>query len=321
MPRLITIVVPVLNEEDSIQLFFESMAGPLTDACARHADIAFEFLFVDDGSTDATVERLLGHPYPPAPVGIVSLSRHFGKEAALTAGLAEARGDAVIVIDVDLQDPPDLIPDMVARWRAGAPVVLAQRADRSADDWRKRLPALWFYTVHNCLSPVKIAKNVGDFRLIDRRVVNELNRLPESRRFMKGLFAWVGFPADVITYTRPARAAGASKFNDRRLWGLAVEGITSFSEAPLVIWSYLGAFIATLAITYATYILLRTLAYGTDVPGYASLLVGSLFLGGVQLIGIGILGEYVGRIYAEVKRRPGGGWRRSRTTAVLRARP
>ena len=128
MPRLITIVVPVLNEEDSIQLFFESMAGPLTDACARHADIAFEFLFVDDGSTDATVERLLGHPYPPAPVGIVSLSRHFGKEAALTAGLAEARGDAVIVIDVDLQDPPDLIPDMVARWRAGAPVVLAQRS-------------------------------------------------------------------------------------------------------------------------------------------------------------------------------------------------
>lgn len=304
MPKLIIIVVPVLDEEDSVGPFFEGMAGPLADARARHEGIAFEFLFIDDGSTDATVKRLLGHENPPAPVRIVSLSRNFGKEAALTAGLEEARGDAVIVIDVDLQDPPDLIPQMVARWLAGAPMVLAQRADRSEDGLRKRLTANWFYAVHNRLSRVKIPMNVGDFRLIDRRVVDELNRLPESRRFMKGLFAWVGFPADVIEYKRPARAAGASKFNGRRLWGLAIEGITSFSEAPLVIWSYFGALISAGAISYATYIILRTMIYGTDVPGYASLLVGILFLGGVQLIGIGILGEYVGRIYSEVKRRP-----------------
>ncbi len=304
MPKLITIVVPVFNEEDSIRPFFEGMAFPLAEACAEHEHVGFEFLFVDDGSRDSTVETLRTHKNPPAPVRIVALSRNFGKEAALTAGLEEARGDAVIVIDVDLQDPPQLVPEMVTRWLAGAPVIVAQRVDRSEDGLRKRVTANWFYAIHNRLSRVKIPMNVGDFRLIDRKVVDELNRLPENRRFMKGLFAWVGFPADVIEYKRPQRAAGSSKFNAWRLWGLAIEGITSFSEAPLVIWSYFGALISAGAISYATYIILRTMISGTDVPGYASLLVGILFLGGVQLIGIGILGEYVGRIYSEVKRRP-----------------
>ncbi len=304
MSRRVTIVVPVLNEAECIRPLFESMTAPLAEVRARHADIDVEFLFVDDGSTDATVARLLAEPHPPAPVRVVSLSRHFGKEAALTAGLDEARGDAVIVIDADLQDPPALIPDMIARWVAGAPIVLAQRADRSADRLGKRLPARAFYAVHNRLSRVKIAMDVGDFRLLDRRVVDELKRLPESRRFMKGLFAWVGFPVEVLTYTRGARAAGASKFSGRRLWGLAMEGITSFSEAPLVVWSYCGAVIAAGAIAAAAYLIVTALRHGTDVPGYTALLVGVLFLGGVQLVGIGLLGAYVGRIYAEVKRRP-----------------
>lgn len=243
-------------------------------------------------------------PTTLAGITVLELSRNFGKEAAMSAGLAEASGDAVAIIDVDLQDPPDLILDMIAHWLDGAKVVLARRNDRSEDGATKRRTAGWFYALHNLMSDVPIPHNVGDFRLMDRDVVNEVNRLPENRRFMKGIFAWVGFAPVVIEYKRASRSRGTTKFSGGRLWRLAVEGITSFSAAPLVVWTIVGVAISALSFVYASFIVLRTLIVGVDVPGYASLLVGILFLGGIQVLGIGVLGQYVSRIYAEVKRRP-----------------
>ena len=222
----------------------------------------------------------------------------------MSAGLAEASGDAVAIIDVDLQDPPDLILDMIAHWLNGARVVLARRSDRSEDAATKRRTARWFYALHSLVADVPIPHDVGDFRLMDRDVVNEVNRLPEHQRFMKGIFAWVGFTPVVVEYKRAPRSRGTTKFSGRRLWRLAIEGLTSFSTAPLVVWTLVGVGISALSFAYATFIVLRTLIVGVDVPGYASLLVGILFLGGVQLLGLGVLGQYVTRIYAEVKRRP-----------------
>ena len=299
---LLTIVVPVLNEAASVAGFLAALEPVCARVAAEHG-VDCELLFVDDGSTDGTGAALLATPCA-IPLGLVTLSRNFGKEAAMTAGLAEAAGDAVVVMDVDLQDPPDLVVEMVARWRAGAPVVLARRSDRTSDTFLKAQSANWFYRLHNRISQVQIPPNVGDFRLMDRQVVEAVNALPENRRFMKGIFAWVGFPPEVIDYVRPVRAEGRSKFTGWKLWRFAVEGITSFSEVPLVVWTYVGFTISLTAFVYAGFIVVRTLAFGADVPGYASLLTGVLFLGGIQILGIGVLGEYIGRIYSEVKRRP-----------------
>jgi glycosyltransferase involved in cell wall biosynthesis len=232
------------------------------------------------------------------------LSRNFGKEAALTAGIDAARGDAVIPIDADLQDSPELIVRLVEEWKRGFEVVLAKRADRRADSFAKRLTALLFYKVHNSISEPVIPENVGDFRLMDRKVVDAIKQLPERRRFMKGIFAWVGFRSTTIEYVRDPRIAGASRFSAWKLWNLALEGITSFSTAPLRIWTYLGLAVASLAFVYAGFIVMRTVIHGIDVPGYASLLAITLFLGGIQLIGLGVLGEYLGRVYSEAKQRP-----------------
>lgn len=207
-------------------------------------------------------------------------------------------------IDADLQDPPELIPQMIEKWREGYEVVLAKRIDRSADGWLKRQTAQWFYRIHNLVSDSALPENVGDFRLMDRTVVEALNGLPESKRFMKGLFAWVGFRTAVVDYIRPPRTAGTSKFNGWRLWNFALDGITSFSTSPLRIWTYLGSAIALLSFAFGLLIVLRVLAYGIDVPGYASLAVAVTFLGGLQLMGIGVIGEYLGRTYLETKRRP-----------------
>lgn len=299
---LLTIIVPVLDEAASIPGFLAALAPICARVTAEHG-VACELLFVDDGSTDGTGAALLATPCA-VPLGLVTLSRNFGKEAAMTAGLAEAAGDAVVVMDVDLQDPPDLVVEMVARWRAGAPVVLARRSDRTSDTFLKAQSANWFYRLHNRISHVQIPPNVGDFRLMDRQVVEAVNALPENRRFMKGIFAWVGFTPEVIDYVRPVRAEGRSRFTGWKLWRFAVEGITSFSEVPLVVWTYVGFTISLTAFVYAGFIVVRTLAFGADVPGYASLLTGVLFLGGIQILGIGVLGEYIGRIYSEVKRRP-----------------
>jgi glycosyltransferase involved in cell wall biosynthesis len=298
--RLVSIIVPFFNEAEGIQTFRDTLL-PCLEAIP---DVGWEIVCIDDGSTDATLAALIALAKADSRFRVLEFSRNFGKEAALTAGLDAARGDAVIPIDADLQDPPELIGEMVAAWRKGAEVVLARRADRSSDGVMKRKTAYWFYQLHNQLSKTKLPENVGDFRLIDRVVVEALKRLPERQRFMKGLFAWVGFRTVTIDYARAERAAGATKFSGFALWNFALEGFTSFSTTPLKIWTYLGAFSALLTLAYAIFIVVRTLISGNDVPGYASLLVAVLFFGSVQLMSIGLLGEYIGRIYVETKQRP-----------------
>jgi glycosyltransferase involved in cell wall biosynthesis len=235
---------------------------------------------------------------------IINLSRNFGKEAALSAGLDYSTGEIIIPIDADLQDPPELIPEMIEEWRKGYDVVLARRIDRSTDGFLKKITANLFYKVHNKISDTKIPQNCGDFRLMTRRVAEAVKRLPENQRFMKGVFAWVGFKVSTVDYSRQLRSAGSSKFGAWRLWNFALDGITSFSTVPLRIWFYIGSIVATFSFLYGGFIVVRTLVYGVDVPGYASILTSILFLGGVQLISIGVLGEYLGRVYLEVKSRP-----------------
>ncbi|WP_321936494.1 glycosyltransferase family 2 protein [Paraburkholderia sp. J8-2] len=299
-PPLISIVAPFYNEEDSVGAFFSQIVATMEAI----ESIRFEIVCVNDGSSDATLERLIFASQREPRIKVIDLTRNFGKEAALTAGLDEARGDAVVVIDADLQDPPSLIPEMIQRWRDGAEVVLARRASRACDSFLKRTTAALFYRVHNALSPLKIPENVGDFRLMDRKVVSALSRLPERHRFMKGLFAWVGFKSVTIDYERTPRSAGTTKFSGWRLWNFALEGITSFSTVPLRSWTYIGGAIAALAFCHGGIIVCRTLLFGNPVPGYASLIAVLLFLSGIQLAGIGVIGEYVGRIYDESKERP-----------------
>ncbi|GLU30968.1 glycosyltransferase family 2 protein [Trinickia caryophylli] len=297
---LISLIVPCFNEEPAIEMFFATIV-PVLEAVPS---IRFEIVCINDGSTDATLDKLVSAAARDARVRVIDLTRNFGKEAALTAGLDEALGDAVIPIDADLQDPPILIPTMVRHWLDGAEVVAAKRASRACDTFAKRVTARLYYRVHNALSEVKLPENVGDFRLMDRAVVNALRSLPERRRFMKGLFAWVGFKTVIVEYEREARSAGRSKFSGWRLWNFALEGITSFSTVPLRSWTYIGLAIAVLAFGYGSFIIGRTLLFGNPVPGYASLLSVLLFLGGIELVGVGIVGEYVGRIYHETKERP-----------------
>ena len=296
----VSIVTPFYNEQAGIKLFYDRLV-PVLEALK---DIRFEVICVDDGSRDQTLGLLLELSQRDGRFRVIELSRNFGKEAALTAGIDAALGDAVIPIDADLQDPPELIAQMIHLWREGADVVLARRVDRSTDSLVKRGTASLFYRLHNRLSSISLPQNVGDFRLMNRPAVDALKKLPEQQRFMKGLFAWVGFRTSTVEYSRQSRAAGGSKFSGWTLWNFALEGITSFSTAPLRIWTYLGLFISSLTLIYASFIVLRTLVSGVDVPGYASLLVAVLFLGSLQLISIGVLGEYVGRIYLESKHRP-----------------
>ncbi len=296
----ISIVTPFYNEQDAIEAYYHGVC----EVMAQARDYDFEIVCVDDGSRDDTLSRLIALSKSDPRVQVIELSRNFGKEAALTAGLEAAQGDAVIPFDADLQDPPDLIPAMIEAWQKGAEIVLARRTDRSSDSYLKRKTAAMFYRVHNSLSTVRIPENVGDFRLMDRVVVDAVKQLPEQQRFMKGLFAWVGFETETINYTRKPRAAGTSKFSGFRLWNLALEGITSFSSAPLRVWSYIGLVGALFTLLYAGLIIVRTVVYGVAVPGYASLLVFILFFGSVQLVSVGVLGEYIGRIYMETKNRP-----------------
>lgn len=304
MPRnvhaRISLAVPVLNECETLELFH----ARIDEVFAPHPDLSVEFVFVDDGSTDETLDiiRALARR-DPRVVG-VELSRNFGKEAALSAGLELCTGDAVVPMDVDLQDPPEVILEMIAKWRAGADVVLGRRVDRSSDSVAKRMTARLFYTVHNKLADIRIPADVGDFRLMDRQVVDTLKQLPESRRFMKGLFAWAGYRTEVVEYDRPERIAGSTKFNGWKLWNFALEGITSFSTAPLRMWTYIGITVTAMSFLFALYIFVKAMIRGIEVPGYASLIVAIILLGGLQLIGIGVLGEYLGRVYMESKRRP-----------------
>ena len=298
--KLVSIVAPFYNEEEAVGPFYEELRSVLDNVANTH----FEIICVDDGSCDDTLQRLISLVDRDPRFSVIELSRNFGKEAALTAGLDAAKGDAVIPIDADLQDPPELIPPLIAAWQTGADIVLARRRDRDSDTFLKRSTAKLFYRLHNWLSEVQIPPDVGDFRLIDRSVLEALKQLPERQRFMKGLFAWLGFKTATIEYTRKPRKMGSTKFSWLSLLNLSLEGLTSFSTEPLRVCAYAGGLTAILSFFYAGFIVLRTLLQGVDVPGYASLLVAILFLGSLQLIGIGLLGEYVGRIYMETKQRP-----------------
>ncbi|MFK7944646.1 MAG: glycosyltransferase family 2 protein, partial [Paracoccaceae bacterium] len=277
----------------------------VADALMAIAPDAYaEWVFVNDGSTDATEAVLAGEAARDPLIRVLTLSRNFGKEAALAAGLDHAAGDAVIPIDVDLQDPPELIPDLVAAWRNGAKVVNAQRDDRSTDSRAKRVTARWFYRLYNRLADQPIPEDVGDFRLMDREVVEVIRTLSEHARFNKGLFSWVGFPVATVTYRRDARSAGQSKWPVARLWNLAIDGLVASSTVPLRVWTWLGGLIACGAFAYALFLIAYTLIFGRDTPGFASIMVVMLFLGGLNMLALGILGEYVGRIAEEVRGRP-----------------
>lgn len=295
----ISIVCPFFNEEDMVDLFMEEVT-----AVVKPLNMSFEIVCVNDGSTDNTLQKLLQAKKNFTNIRIINLSRNFGKEAALTAGLDFTKGEVIIPIDADLQDPPELIKSFISKWQDGFDVVLAKRTDRSYDTVVKKHTAQLFYKFHNIISHTELPENVGDYRLMTRKVLNAIQKLPENQRFMKGIFAWVGFKTTIVEYTPNSRRAGKTSFNGWRLWNLALDGITSFSTVPLRIWLYIGFLISFLAFSYGSFIVLRTLIIGVDLPGYASLLTSILFLGGIQLIGIGVLGEYIGRMYIETKRRP-----------------
>ena len=292
----VSLIVPVFNEEQAISLFYQAVQREL-----RLGGDEIEIVFINDGSSDRTAEQVKALAQVDERVLLINFSRNFGKEPALFAGLEYASGDAVIPMDVDLQDPISVIPLLIDEWQKGADVVLAKRRNRATDGYLKRHSAALFYHVLNRIAYTRIEENVGDFRLMDRKVVNVIRALPEHQLFMKGVLSWAGFTTAVVEYERAGRVAGSSKFNGWKLWNLALEGVTSFSTVPLRLWTYVGGGISIFAVLYAVYMVLDKIFFGNSVPGYPSLMTAILFLGGVQLIGIGILGEYVGRIYIEAK--------------------
>lgn len=296
---LISLIVPVFNEEKAIPLFLtEVMENKLLQL------YHFEIIFINDGSSDQTEQIINEQARQHNNMVAINFSRNFGKEAALLAGIFQSTGEAIIPIDVDLQDPLEVIPKLIEKWQEGYDVVLAKRIDRSSDTFLKRITSNFFYMVYNKIVDNKIEGNVGDFRLMSRQAIDAVKQLPENNLFMKGLLSWVGFPTTVVEYTRAERSIGNSKFNFWKLVNLALEGITSFSSVPLRFWSYLGGTVALISFIFAMKIILSKLILDNPVPGYSSLMVAILFLGGIQLIGIGVLGEYIGRIYKESKHRP-----------------
>lgn len=295
----VSVVVPVYNEQEVLPELHRRLSAVLNSL-----DLASEITFVNDGSTDGTLKIMKDLRSKDHRVAIIDLSRNFGKEIALSAGIDHARGDAVVIIDADLQDPPELIPELVKLWRDGYDVVYAQRVERAGESWLKRSTAHLFYRVMQQFTRVTIPEDTGDFRLLSRRAVESLKGLREQHRFMKGLFAWIGYPQRALPYRREPRYAGRTKWSYWRLWNFALEGITSFTTAPLKISSYLGLVTAFGAFVYALYVIVKTLVFGEPVKGYPSLMVVILFLGGIQLITIGVIGEYLGRMFDESKRRP-----------------
>lgn len=297
----LSVVVPAYNEEEVLPEFHRRLAAALAGT-----GLAWEVVYVNDGSRDTTLAVMLGLQDADPRVAVVNLSRNFGKEIALTAGLDHARGrEAVVVIDADLQDPPEVIPDLVATWREGVDVVYAQRTTREGESWVKKATAAGFYRVMQRVGgKVQLPPDTGDFRLMSRRAVDALLKLREQHRFMKGLFAWIGFPSKAVRYDRAPRAAGTTKWNYWKLWNFSLEGITSFTVAPLKVATYLGLLTAVGAILYLAQLMVRTFLYGNPVAGYPSLLAVVLFLGGTQMMMLGIIGEYLGRIFNETKQRP-----------------
>lgn len=302
---MLSLVVPVLNEADAIREFVRSVDAAIEAAWNGASDTPdLEIIFVDDGSSDPTATVVRALRKNDARIKLISLSRNFGKEAALSAGLHAASGDAAIPMDVDLQDPPDMLRPMVEAWKNGAKVVNARRADRSADSWFKRTSSRVFYRMMNLISDQPIADDVGDFRLLDRDALEVLNDMTEHTRFNKGLFSWIGFETATVEYVRPDRNVGQTKWKPLKLLSLAFDGITSSTTLPLRVWTLIGALIAIGAIGYAGWLIFYTLVHGADVPGYASLMVAILLLGGLNLISLGLIGEYLGRVAVQVRGRP-----------------
>jgi len=295
----LSIIVPVFNESGNVDELFNRLR-PVLDQIG----VTYEIVCVDDGSSDDTVARILRCRETDSRIRLVELSRNFGKELALTAGLRHCSGRAAVLIDADLQHPPELIGQMVGKWREGWEMVIAIRRTRDADPFLRRIYTKSFYWLFTAMSETKIRPDAGDFRLLDRKVINVLNAMPEHTRFMKGLYSWVGFRQTVIPFDPGLRHAGGTKFPVWKLWRLAVDGLTSFTTVPLKMWLVLGFASAAVGLFYGLYIILKTLILGIDVPGYASLMVAVLFFGGVQLLTLGIFGEYLGRVFNEVKRRP-----------------
>ncbi len=296
---ILTVVVPAYNEQDVLREFHRRVTEVV-----RNLPLEYEIVYVNDGSSDNTLDILAELRMADRHVAVVDLSRNFGKEIALSAGLDHARGDAVVVIDADLQDPPELIPELVKTWREGYDVVYATRSAREGESLMKKATAHLFYRAIQGVSRFKIPQDTGDFRLLSRRAVNALKQFREQHRFMKGLFAWIGYPQKSVFYRRDPRFAGETKWNYWKLWNFAIEGITSFTIAPLKIATYLGLIVALGAFTYGAFIIVRTLLFGNPVAGYPSLMVVILFLGGVQLVALGVIGEYLGRMFDETKGRP-----------------
>ncbi|HHO9739159.1 TPA: glycosyltransferase family 2 protein [Escherichia coli] len=295
----ISLVVPVYNEEDTIDIFYQAVRNS-----HELKNYNIEILFINDGSNDKTEEIINSLSSSDEFVKSFSFTRNFGKEAALFAGLQHSSGDAVIPIDVDLQHPIEVIPLLIEKWQSGADVVLAKSTERFTDGYLKRKTTSWFYRLHNKISNPKIEENAGDFRLMSRETVDNIIKLTETNLFMKGIFAWVGGKVEVVEYTQAERSAGKSKFNGWKLWNLALEGITSFSTLPLRVWTYVGFVVSFFSFVYASWMIIDKLVWGNPVSGYTSLIAAILFLGGVQLIGLGVLGEYIGRIYIQSKNRP-----------------
>ena len=295
----LSLVVPCYNEADNIDAMQQRLSAVL-----EALGCSWEIIYVNDGSRDRTLTRLEELHALDCRVGVLNLSRNFGKEVAMTAGLEHARGAAVVVIDADLQDPPELIPELVAGWREGFDIVYAQRRERRGETWLKRATASGFYRLMSAIGGVVLPRDTGDFRLLSRRAVDSLLRLREHHRFMKGLFAWIGFPAKAVLYDRDARHAGGTSFNYWKLWNFALEGITSFTVMPLKVASYFGLCVSVLAGIYAAQMMVRTILFGNPVAGYPSLMAVILFLGGAQMLTLGVIGEYLGRVFNETKQRP-----------------
>lgn len=295
----ISIIVPIHNEAENLEMFSSRLISVM-----NKLQTTYEIICINDGSKDDSYKKLLQIHTKNNFFKIINFSRNFGKEIALTAGIDYANGAAVIPIDADLQDPPELIEKLIAKWKEGYDVVYATRRSRKGESWLKKKSSKAFYYIFKKLIKVDIPVDTGDFRLIDRKVVDALKQMPEKSRFMKGLFSWVGYKQTFVLFDRDPRYLGKTSWNYWQLWNFALDGIFSFSSLPLRIWSYVGVFISFLSLVYASFLVARTLMLGIDVPGYASIMVAILFMGGIQLITLGVLGEYLSRVYEEVKARP-----------------
>lgn len=298
--KTISILIPAYNEQEVLPALFDRLIT-LADATPKYQ---FEFFFVNDGSRDATLETIKSQAKKDTRVAYLNLSRNFGKETAMIAGLDHVTGDATVIIDADLQDPPELIPQMIALWEEGYDDVFAKRKSRAGESWFKKKSSEWFYKILQKSTNIPIQQDTGDFRLLDKRCVEALRQFRESQRYTKGMFSWIGYKKKEILYDRDPRAAGETKWNYLKLANFAIDGITSFTTAPLRIASLFGGIISFAAFIYIIVIVARTLLIGTDLAGYPSMMAVILFLGGVQLLSLGIIGEYVGRIFNESKQRP-----------------